>query len=92
MIAGGEFIMNNTTRSNNSQSKSSGQSKQMQEENVPFTLKELAVNGVDLLSVGIPPYHLSQTLKQLLLHTAAFPEDNVKERLAKLAVGIEKSL
>ncbi len=64
----------------------------MQEERVPFSLKELAVNGVDLLEVGIPAPLLATVLNRLLLHTAVYPKDNEKNTLQKLAVGIAKSL
>ncbi|MBQ7323705.1 MAG: CCA tRNA nucleotidyltransferase [Clostridia bacterium] len=65
---------------------------QMQRENVPFTLKELAVNGNDLLHLGIPPTKLSGLLQKLLLHTACTPTDNSRERLLRLAVGFANTL
>ena len=64
----------------------------MKEEKTPFSLKELAVNGNDLLTLDIPKTHLSAILKQLLNHTAIQPKDNVKERLLRLALAFEKSL
>lgn len=65
--------------------------KKMHEEHVPFSLKELSVNGKDILALNIPPAHVGGILQQLLLHTAVIPKDNVKERLLKLALGFEKS-
>lgn len=62
----------------------------MREENVPFTLKELAVTGKDLLDVGFPPPQISETLQKLLEHTAVLPLDNTKPRLIKLALGLLK--
>ena len=57
----------------------------MRAEGVAFTLKELAVNGTELLSAGLAPQTLSQTLHALLLHVAVNPKDNEKARLIKLA-------
>lgn len=64
----------------------------MQAENVPFTLRELAVKGNELIELGIPPKHISELLNALLMHTATEPKDNTKERLLRLAVGLAKSL
>ena len=64
----------------------------MQKEHVPFTLKELAVKGNDLLTLGIAPKHVSAVLHALLMHTACTPKDNEKERLLRLAAGMEKGL
>lgn len=58
---------------------------QMKQEHVPFTLKQLAVNGNDLLSAGLPAHRLSTILNKLLLHTATNPKDNEKIKLMKLA-------
>ena len=57
----------------------------MRAEGVAFTLKELAVNGTELLSAGLAPQTLSQTLHALFLHVAVHPKDNEKSRLIKLA-------
>ena len=64
----------------------------MQEEKVPFTLKELAISGRDLLRREIPPRHISAILQHLLMHTAVYPTDNVKHRLFRIADGYEKTL
>lgn len=64
----------------------------MQEENVPFTLRELAVKGNELIELGIPANHVSELLSRLLMHTATEPKDNSKERLLRLAVGLEKDI
>ena len=64
----------------------------MQQENVPFTLKALAVNGNDLLTLGVAPKKLSAVLHALLMHTAVNPNDNEKTRLLRLAAGIENGL
>ncbi len=57
----------------------------MRTEGVPFSLKELAVNGKELADSGIPAPRLADTLQALLAHTALFPKDNKKEKLIKLA-------
>ena len=64
---------------------------QMQEENAPLTLKQLAVSGKDLQASGIPAPLLSQILHRLLTHSAIFPNDNKKQRLIKLAHSFLKS-
>ncbi len=57
----------------------------MQAEGVPFSLKELAVNGKELADSGIPAPLLADTLQALLAHTAVLPKDNEKEKLIRLA-------
>lgn len=57
----------------------------MQQEHVPFTLKELAISGADLLSIDVPPNRIAHLLQALLLHTAVHPADNTRERLLRLA-------
>lgn len=64
----------------------------MQEEKVPFSLKELAVNGRDILNERIPAPHVATILNTLLLHCANNPKDNEKRRLLRLAVGFNKTL
>ena len=61
----------------------------MQEERAPTTLKQLAVNGSDLLAADIPPHAIAQKLHALLLHAAVNPTDNTKSRLLKLAAHIK---
>ena len=65
---------------------------QMKAERVPFSLKELAINGNDLLALSIPPRHISEILQKLLEHTAITPSDNEKERLCRLALAFYKEL
>lgn len=64
----------------------------MHQEQVPFTLKDLAVSGTDILALGIEPKHVATILHELLLHTATQPKDNFKERLQRLALVIYKNL
>ena len=58
---------------------------QMKKEKVPFTLKEMAIKGNDLLVLGIANGEISQTLYKLLMHLAINPQDNKKEKLLLLA-------
>ncbi len=64
----------------------------MRAEKVPFSLKELAVNGRDIEALDIPPRHIASVLNGLLMHLAVNPKDNKKTVLLRLAVGIEKNL
>lgn len=64
----------------------------MQDERVPFSLKQLAVAGKDLLALGLPAQKLSLILEQLLMHVAVQPADNTKSRLLKLALSFSKNL
>lgn len=59
----------------------------MKAESVPFSLKELAVNGKDLLNIA-PPHRIGEILNALLMHTAVLPKDNEKEKLLKIAQGL----
>ncbi len=63
---------------------------QMKEEGVPFSLKELAINGKDLENAGVPKIRISEILNALFLHVAVLPSDNRKEILLKLALGFLK--
>lgn len=58
----------------------------MQSENVPFTLKDLAISGKDLLEAGIEPNRISTLLQNLLLHVCINPKENKKARLLLLAL------
>lgn len=64
----------------------------MQAENTPFSLKELAVKGSDLLKDGYPAPLISKLLNKLLLHVAVQPQDNRKERLLVLSKGFYHDL
>ena len=57
----------------------------MQREKVPFTQKQLAVTGKDLLDNLIPAPLVSKILSELLAHTAVFPKDHEKGKLLRLA-------
>ena len=65
---------------------------QMKEEKVPFSLKELAIKGNELIDLGISPLSIAVILQKLLEHTAINPQDNEKERLCRLALGFYKEL
>lgn len=60
----------------------------MQSEGAPLTLKELAITGKDLLTLGIPPVQITPLLQALLAHAAVNPTDNHKARLLRLAKGL----
>ena len=64
----------------------------MQNEGVAFSLKELAVGGSELLKEGFLPCRISTLLNGLLMHVAVCPKDNKKERLIKLAHGLDKTI
>lgn len=57
----------------------------MKSENVPFSLKQLAVKGNEIAGVLPASRCVGNTLRALLLHVAVHPEENVKERLLYLA-------
>ena len=60
----------------------------MRAENVPFSLKELAVRGNEIAPLLPSPRYVGATLNELLLHCAMSPSDNVKERLLRLAAAL----
>ena len=64
----------------------------MHAENVPFSLKELRVNGNDLLEAKLPANKLSAILSALLSHVAITPKDNEKTRLISLALSLQNQL
>ena len=66
--------------------------KQMRDEKVPFSLKDVAINGTDILNKQIPAPHVATILNALLLHLSCNPQDNEKEKLLRLAVGFHKRL
>lgn len=51
-----------------------------------WSLKTLAVNGGDLLALGLSGPALGRTLDRLLEHVIDYPEDNRKNTLCKLAL------
>lgn len=64
----------------------------MRLERVPFSLRGLAVNGNDLIDIGIEKTKLAQVLHALLMHVAVSPKDNEKERLLRLAIQLSKTI
>jgi len=64
----------------------------MQEEGVPFSLKDLKIKGDALAECGIEKPYLSDVLRALLLHVAVFPKENEAARLKTLAVGFYNHL
>ena len=56
---------------------------QMKREGAPFTVKELKVNGNDLLSIGLAPERVGTVLHELLLYCALDGSRNEREGLLK---------
>lgn len=56
----------------------------MEEENAPVCLKQLAVNGKDLLAADCPPTLVGVALQNALLYAVCSPKENTKERLLQL--------
>ena len=56
----------------------------------PVSLSDLALNGNDLLSVGIEARRLGETMSFLLLSVIEYPELNEKDKLIKLAIENDK--
>ena len=55
------------------------------EKQSPLTIRELAVNGKDLMELGVEHGPMmGEVLKRLLAHVLDNPEDNTKERLSAL--------
>lgn len=66
--------------------------KKMQKEKVPFSLRELCVNGKEIETLGIAKSHIAKVLHALLMHVAIFPKENQKQRLLGLAQSIYPTL
>lgn len=58
----------------------------LQAEHAPLTLKQLAINGKELLEIGIPPQNVACVLHDLLLRAATAPTINEKATLCKIAL------
>lgn len=61
----------------------------MKSEGVPLTLKQLAVNGAELISAGTEPHSVGKILETLLLECSLDGSLNRKERLIKRALAME---
>ena len=57
----------------------------MQNEGVPFTLKQLAVRGDELIATGVPPQDTGKALSELLEACAALGLKNEKQNLLSYA-------
>ncbi len=64
----------------------------MRKEKVPFSLRELQVNGKEIENLGIAKPHISKVLHALWMHVAIYPNENKKERLLFLAQRIYPTL
>lgn len=66
--------------------------KDIMAKNQCLTIKQLAVNGSDLIAEGIKPgKEIGEILKQLLEHVLDHPEDNTKEKLTEQVHKIRSS-
>ena len=54
-------------------------------ENSALSLKDLAVNGKDLMQIGLSGKQIGWTLNELLQDVLESPEDNTKEKLLEIA-------
>lgn len=57
-------------------------------ENAPLSLKDLAINGNDLINIGITGKQIGWTLNELLQDVLESPSDNTKEKLLEIAKNI----
>lgn len=57
--------------------------RRMKEENAPFTVKELALGGKDVIALGIPPQKTGEVLQKLLGEAALDGSLNTPARLKK---------
>ncbi|MBP5242957.1 MAG: HD domain-containing protein, partial [Clostridia bacterium] len=64
----------------------------MQQEGVPFTLKELDISGKDLLQAGIAEEYIGKVLNGLFLECANEPKKNKREVLLQTAHAVYKNL
>lgn len=64
--------------------------KNMKKEGVPFTLKQLNLRGDDLVCAGIKKELVGKILVELLLECSTDATLNVREKLVKRALAIEK--
>ncbi len=58
----------------------------MRKEHAPLCLKDLSLNGKDLLNVGAAPSRISHLLKKALLHAVVHPSDNEKSKLLSIVL------
>ena len=66
--------------------------KEIMAKNQCLTIKQLAVNGSDLIAEGIKPgKEIGEILKQLLEYVLDHPEDNTKEKLTEQVHKIRSS-
>ena len=64
----------------------------MKAEKAPFSLKDLALRGNELLEIGIPAPAVSRILNELLMQTAVQPTLNEREKLIKLSLSLAKQI
>jgi len=66
--------------------------KDMTENNAPKTLKELKINGDDVISLGYEKRYTAKILKGLLMRCAVNPRLNKKETLLRLSDGVFREI
>jgi len=57
-------------------------------ENTALSLKDLAINGNDLMQIGLKGKQIGWTLNELLQDVLESPSDNTKEKLIEIAKNI----
>jgi hypothetical protein len=60
--------------------------KEMQEQNVPFSVKELKISPLELIEKGVKKSDVGKTLKRLLKFTVINPSFNTPEKLLNTAL------
>lgn len=65
---------------------------QMKAEGAPFSVKDLEINGKDVIECGVEPRFTSAVLNELLLSCAVQPKLNEREKLKKIAIAKYKEL
>ncbi|MBR2904236.1 MAG: CCA tRNA nucleotidyltransferase [Clostridia bacterium] len=57
---------------------------EMERQKAPLTLKQLAVDGKDLVSAGVEGKKVGEILQKMLRYAAVHPQDNRREKLLRL--------
>lgn len=60
---------------------------QLKKDNAPLKVKDLDVNGLQLIDIGIPKDKISKVLNELLFECVVNPSLNTNKRLLKLSFG-----
>ena len=57
---------------------------EMERQKAPLTLKQLAVDGKDLVSAGVEGKKVGEILQKMLRYAAVHPQDNRREKLLRI--------